>query len=103
MASEPMYGRLPEFYLQRFPGPMFRYLESIQPRLEIERMLFSHREVYVDPHDVVELWDFHGEKIDNWARAQTALNDQRVTDEDYQPSNGEHVCFPFSPKPSEAK
>jgi hypothetical protein len=70
---------IPEFYLQRFPEPMFRYLQSMQPRLEIERMLLSHREVYVDPYDVVELWDFNGEEIDNLARAQKALTGERYS------------------------
>ncbi len=70
---------IPELYLQRFPEPMFRYLESIRPRLEIEHIIFSHREVYVDRHDVVELWDLNGEEIDHLARAQKALTDQRYS------------------------
>jgi len=64
-------------FRRRYPEAMFEYLKTFKPRLVIERMLFSHREGYVNPYDVAELWDYNSEHLDYLARSQRALADQR--------------------------
>ncbi len=66
---------IPECYIARYPAAMFDYLKSIGPNIELGEMLFSHREVFVDPFDPIQLWDLTGEEIDNLERAQRALSE----------------------------
>jgi len=68
---------IPECYIQRYPAAMFDYLKSIGPSLVLGQMHFSHREVFVDPFDPIQLWDLTGEEIDNLMRAKQALLDDR--------------------------
>ncbi len=66
---------IPECYIARYPSAMFDYLKTIGPRIELGEMHFSHREVYVDPFDPIQLWDLTGEEIDNLDRAKRALRE----------------------------
>lgn len=66
---------IPECYIARYPAAMFDYLKTIRPSIELGEMHFSHREVFVDPFDPIQLWDLTGEEIDNLERAQRALRE----------------------------
>lgn len=66
---------IPECYIARYPEAMFDYLKSIGPCIELGEIHFSHREVFVDPFDPIQLWDLTGQEIDNLERAQRALRE----------------------------
>lgn len=68
----------PKKYFKRYPASVFECLKQVGPALihrdtNMGDLHFSHRERYVDPYDMLALWDLTGEKIDNLKRAQRAL------------------------------
>ena len=45
---------------EMYPPEVFDFMETMQPRLEIEDCHFSHGEPWVDPYNVMDLWFFDG-------------------------------------------
>ncbi len=57
----------------KYPESVLEVMSTMQPRLEIEHCLFSHKNAAVDPFDVAQLWDFGDENRDLWSKASAGF------------------------------
>jgi hypothetical protein len=52
-----------EDMLAKYAGPVIDYMSSLQPRLLLDEVQFSHVDPYLDPRDPLQIWWF-GERPD---------------------------------------
>jgi len=66
-------GQVAEATRARLPLDVFEFMERMQPRLVLEDCHFSHRESYVDPFDVSQLWDLSEHRLPLEEKASLAF------------------------------